>query len=145
MDNNTSFTSPSPTQYRMSTTSTNNNRDNTTTTDSYIMPSTPTVTISNLLTSSSYSSTSLSAKNKNTNTTGALIPIYMRSRRTKGECASDDDTSADSGFIIRHFAGEVEYKIDGFIQKNNNSLQDDLLKLLATSTNTFLQDAMIGT
>jgi myosin heavy subunit len=38
----------------------------------------------------------------------------------------------------------VEYKIEGFILKNNNSLHDDLLRLLATSANTFLRDAMSG-
>ena len=41
--------------------------------------------------------------------------------------------------------GEVTYKIDGFIAKNNDSLQDDLVELLLFSTNIFLiETAKVG-
>jgi len=31
-----------------------------------------------------------------------------------------------NAFVIKHFAGDVLYSIDGFIKKNNDSLSDDL-------------------
>lgn len=43
-------------------------------------------------------------------------------------------------FIIRHFAGDVAYGIAGFIEKNNDSLHEDLLDLLRTSENPFLKN-----
>jgi len=45
-------------------------------------------------------------------------------------------------FIIKHFAGEVSYTIDGFLAKNNDALQDDLLSLLKSSDNVFLRNAL---
>mmetsp|Transcript_24289 Transcript_24289/g.34812 ORF Transcript_24289/g.34812 Transcript_24289/m.34812 type:complete len:685 (-) Transcript_24289:302-2356(-) len=41
-------------------------------------------------------------------------------------------------FSINHFAGQVTYTIDGFLMKNNDALQDDLVFLLNFSTNNFL-------
>jgi myosin V len=55
------------------------------------------------------------------------LGIYQKSR-FRGE-----------GFSIRHYAGIVSYKIDGFITKNNNSLQEDINELLSTSENTMLK------
>lgn len=42
-------------------------------------------------------------------------------------------------FIIRHFAGEVEYSIHGFLSKNNISLQEDVQEVLKHSTVNFLR------
>jgi myosin-5 len=33
-------------------------------------------------------------------------------------------------FIVKHFAGDVEYVINGFLMKNNDSLQEDLIDLM---------------
>jgi myosin heavy subunit len=41
-------------------------------------------------------------------------------------------------FIIKHFAGQVEYSATGFIAKNNESLTHDLAQLILTTTNDFL-------
>lgn len=46
----------------------------------------------------------------------------------------------NDGFVVKHFAGEVNYSIDGFLSKNNDSLQDDVMTMLSTSTNKFLID-----
>ena len=43
-----------------------------------------------------------------------------------------------SKFSVKHFAGEVTYSVEGFIVKNNDALQDDLIYLLNFSTNKFL-------
>lgn len=48
----------------------------------------------------------------------------------------------NDGFLVRHFAGEVSYELEGFIAKNNDSLQDDLFELLAMSSNSFLRAAV---
>lgn len=56
--------------------------------------------------------------------------LYARSRRVQ------------NGFVVRHFAGDVHYTITGFLEKNNDSLQSDLLLLLSCSTNDFLRTAL---
>ncbi|CAN6665085.1 myosin-5 [Trichomonascus vanleenenianus] len=43
-----------------------------------------------------------------------------------------------SKFIIKHYAGDVTYDIDGMTDKNKDQLQKDLLILLSKSTNGFL-------
>jgi myosin V len=43
-------------------------------------------------------------------------------------------------FIIKHFAGEVVYSVAGFIEKNNDSLHENLLDLLRDSENPFLRN-----
>ena len=45
-------------------------------------------------------------------------------------------------FIVRHFAGSVEYCVSGFITKNNDSLQEDIMNLIKCSNNTFLMNVM---
>jgi myosin heavy subunit len=57
-------------------------------------------------------------------------PNYMKSR------------FGNDGFVIKHFAGDVHYAIAHFLVKNNDSLQEDLAALLATSTNTLLLDIL---
>lgn len=41
-------------------------------------------------------------------------------------------------FIVKHFAGTVEYCATGFILKNNDSLHEDLVNVLRGSNNNFL-------
>ena len=43
-------------------------------------------------------------------------------------------------FIIRHFAGDVEYSGNELISKNNDSLQEDLLRMLKGSSSLFLRN-----
>lgn len=42
-------------------------------------------------------------------------------------------------FIIRHFAGEVEYSIHGFLSKNNISLQEDVQEVIKYSTSSLIR------
>jgi len=40
------------------------------------------------------------------------------------------------GFILTHYAAEVEYSTDGWLEKNKDPLNDNLTRLLAASTNS---------
>lgn len=41
-------------------------------------------------------------------------------------------------FTLRHYAGRVTYDTEGFVEKNKDSLQSDLLELLSTSSNALV-------
>ncbi|KAJ0409283.1 hypothetical protein P43SY_006780 [Pythium insidiosum] len=41
-------------------------------------------------------------------------------------------------FMLHHYAGQVTYDAEGFVEKNRDSLQSDLLDLLTTSANTMI-------
>ena len=44
-----------------------------------------------------------------------------------------------NAFVIKHFAGDVIYSVDGFIKKNNDSLSDDLKVLLNSCSSPLIQ------
>jgi len=46
-------------------------------------------------------------------------------------------TSRDT-FIIRHYAGEVSYNVAGFLEKNRDTLQEELMELLYDSQSEFI-------
>ena len=43
-------------------------------------------------------------------------------------------SSNSTGFLIKHYAGDVEYNIDGFCEKNRDVLFQDLIELMKSST-----------
>ncbi|KAI8646804.1 P-loop containing nucleoside triphosphate hydrolase protein [Parasitella parasitica] len=43
-------------------------------------------------------------------------------------------TRFQDGFILKHYAGDVEYSVDGWIEKNKDPLNEDTTRLLARST-----------
>ena len=47
--------------------------------------------------------------------------------------------SRGAKFLIKHYAGEVLYTISGMTDKNKDQLVKDLLELIASSSNAFLQ------
>mmetsp|Transcript_17676 Transcript_17676/g.39962 ORF Transcript_17676/g.39962 Transcript_17676/m.39962 type:complete len:1692 (+) Transcript_17676:116-5191(+) len=47
------------------------------------------------------------------------------------------------GFTVHHFAGDVNYAVVGFLEKNNDSLQEDLMGLLACSSSSFIRNAIL--
>lgn len=56
-----------------------------------------------------------------------------------------DSLTATQRFVVNHFAGPISYQIDDFIAKNNNTMPDEIVSVMTTSTNTFLLSAaMIG-
>jgi myosin protein heavy chain len=40
----------------------------------------------------------------------------------------------EQGFIVQHYAGKVEYRTDGWLEKNKDPLNDNLTKVLAASS-----------
>jgi len=48
----------------------------------------------------------------------------------------------DESFVVKHFAGDVEYLTANFIEKNNDSLTEELLDLTKFSKNALLADIM---
>ncbi|KZO94356.1 putative nonmuscle myosin heavy chain b [Calocera viscosa TUFC12733] len=47
-------------------------------------------------------------------------------------------TRFEQGFVIQHYAGKVEYRTDGWLQKNKDPLNDNLTRLLATSSEKYI-------
>lgn len=43
-----------------------------------------------------------------------------------------------NGFILKHYAGDVEYNVDGWLSKNKDPLNDDLLLTLTNSSNSLI-------
>ena len=41
-------------------------------------------------------------------------------------------------FVVKHFAGDVTYAIDGFLEKNKDTLFSDLIDLMGSSKNSFI-------
>jgi len=48
----------------------------------------------------------------------------------------------EESFVVKHFAGDVEYQVGDFIEKNNDALSDELLNILKKSANKFVADLM---
>ncbi|KZT51923.1 putative nonmuscle myosin heavy chain b [Calocera cornea HHB12733] len=47
-------------------------------------------------------------------------------------------TRFEQGFVIQHYAGKVEYRTDGWLQKNKDPLNDNLTRLLSTSSEKYI-------
>ena len=58
-------------------------------------------------------------------------PAYLKSR------------FGNDRFIVKHFAGDVTYTIEGFLAKNNDSLQEGLTEVIVFSSNIFLTNLLV--
>ena len=45
----------------------------------------------------------------------------------------------NDAFVVKHFAGDVLYEVKNFLAKNNDTLHEDLIKLLSGSASAFLR------
>ncbi|CAE6431693.1 unnamed protein product [Rhizoctonia solani] len=48
------------------------------------------------------------------------------------------------GFIIQHYAGRVEYQTDGWLVKNKDLPNDDIIRVMVKSNNQFVSDLFLG-
>ena len=60
-------------------------------------------------------------------------------QRTAGLASNAHFEARGSQFLVRHYAGDVMYNVAGMTDKNKDSLIKDLLDLVASSSNSFLQ------
>ena len=62
----------------------------------------------------------------------------------KGQSSKFQQNKLKNGFIIHHYAGKVEYNVDNWLQKNNDPVNENVLKLLPFSENQFVKDLFIN-
>ncbi|XP_050798428.1 unconventional myosin-Ig isoform X2 [Gopherus flavomarginatus] len=55
-------------------------------------------------------------------------------------CATDKSMEFDRDFRIKHYAGNVTYSVEGFIDKNKDTLFQDFKRLMYNSTDPVLRD-----
>ncbi|KAF7337503.1 Microfilament motor [Mycena sanguinolenta] len=60
-------------------------------------------------------------------------------QRASGLASNPHFESRGGQFLVRHYAGDVMYNVSGMTDKNKDTLNKDLLDLVATSGNQFLQ------
>ncbi len=59
--------------------------------------------------------------------------------KLKGSCSSNAHfRGMDTAFSVKHYAGTVTYEINGFIEKNKDTLFPDLIETMQSSTNPFI-------
>lgn len=58
----------------------------------------------------------------------------------KGKSTKYDCPRFNSGFILQHYAGNVEYSVAGWLDKNKDPLNDNLTKLLAGSSISYISE-----
>ncbi|CAF0952944.1 unnamed protein product, partial [Brachionus calyciflorus] len=74
--------------------------------------------------------------------------LYLRNIKfdhKDGKCSLSEKISflskeSKNSFTICHFAGEVEYQVNGFLEKNKDETNQDLLKILNESENDIIKD-----
>ena len=71
----------------------------------------------------------------------ALLTSFHNTHLGKVECYAKPRFQSDE-FIVKHFAGQVTYSTAGFLEKNNDSLHDDLLDLWRLSEDPFFQNLL---
>lgn len=52
--------------------------------------------------------------------------------------AKYESSRFEQGFLIQHYAAKVEYRTDGWLEKNKDPLNDDLSRVLAASTERYI-------
>ncbi|KAM9459633.1 unconventional myosin-VIIb-like [Salvelinus alpinus] len=72
---------------------------------------------------------------------GTDVTMLNKMNRTHAKCNRyiPSKNTHDMEFGIRHFAGVVHYDSKGFLEKNRDALNSDILKLIDASTNKLLQ------
>ena len=53
--------------------------------------------------------------------------------------------TGNEGFVVKHYAGQVLYHTDGFLQKNNKSLHADLEGVVRSVGDPFVEQLKVST
>lgn len=56
----------------------------------------------------------------------------------KGKSSKYDTPRFNAGFILTHYAGKVEYTVNGWLDKNKDPLNENVTKLLANSSDKYV-------
>lgn len=67
--------------------------------------------------------------------------FYIRHRESKKNANSSNANA--SCFVIRHFAGDVTYNSNNFLEKNRDTISENLVNLLSTSSLAILQSELV--
>ena len=70
----------------------------------------------------------------------ALLSTYNRNQASHASFAKP--RFGNESFVVKHFAGNVEYQVKNFIEKNNDSMTDELLDLVKFSSKEVLKEIM---
>jgi len=72
--------------------------------------------------------------------TGLIKKYYgmLEANRSFGRIQKYNATS----FIVKHYAGDVEYETAGFLEKNKDSINDSLIEGLKTSKSSLIQTVL---
>mmetsp|Transcript_6328 Transcript_6328/g.11222 ORF Transcript_6328/g.11222 Transcript_6328/m.11222 type:complete len:1708 (-) Transcript_6328:148-5271(-) len=65
-------------------------------------------------------------------------------RTHKGHRRFDEIKTKPTWFVIKHFAGPVQYCTDAFLDKNKDQLSNDLIECMASSSNAFVGGLIKG-
>lgn len=63
----------------------------------------------------------------------------LSQRQQTHPCFATVKTRQQEAFVIRHFAGAVQYDTEGFLEKNKDQLSNDLVECLVRSTDAFVK------
>lgn len=66
----------------------------------------------------------------------------LTSHNKNHENFATDRLDEDGSFIIKHFAYDVRYRVEGFLEKNRDSITVDVIKALKSSSWPFLQKVL---
>ena len=73
-------------------------------------------------------------------TTDKSFMEKLASNWGKGQSAQFKQNRLRNGFIVKHYAGLVEYNVDGWLQKNTDPVNENILQLLAESNQKFVKN-----
>jgi myosin heavy subunit len=77
--------------------------------------------------------------NRKTDTDMTYLTTLNNTHRGKSKHFGVSRFSGNNTFIVKHFAGDVVYSVDGFISKNNDKLLPDLETAMLTSKSPFIK------
>ncbi|VEU19599.1 DEKNAAC100837 [Brettanomyces naardenensis] len=66
--------------------------------------------------------------------------LESKDRKAEKKKLSFKPNKVRDGFVVKHYAGEVSYSVDGWLDKNKDPLSSTMVDLLSDSKNIFISD-----